>query len=74
MSALSCGECFLCGILANTLQAFCWASTSKQNSDPILVPPSYQSTAYSHIAAGKNHVCAVRGSYYSDRDSETVDS
>ncbi|WJX18179.1 NADPH-cytochrome p450 reductase [Trifolium repens] len=73
MSALSGGEGFLCGILANTSQAFCWPATSKQNSDPVLVPPSYRSTAYSHIAAGKNHVCAVRGSYYSDRDSGTVD-
>ncbi|CAJ2656684.1 serine/threonine-protein kinase-like protein CCR1 [Trifolium pratense] len=73
MSALSGGEGFLCGILANTSQAFCWAATSKQNADPVLVPPSYRNTAYSHIAAGKNHVCAVRGSYYSDRDSGTVD-
>ncbi|GAU34578.1 hypothetical protein TSUD_29240 [Trifolium subterraneum] len=73
MSALSGGEGFLCGILANTSQALCWAATSKQNADPVLVPPSYRTTAYSHIAAGKNHVCAVRGSYYSDRDSGTVD-
>ncbi|KEH42240.1 putative protein kinase RLK-Pelle-CR4L family [Medicago truncatula] len=73
MSALSGGEGFLCGILANTSQVFCWAATSKQNADPILVPPAYRTTAYSHVAAGQNHVCAVRGSYYSDRDSGTVD-
>lgn len=73
MAALSGGEGFLCGILANTSQAFCWAATSKQNADPVLVPSVYRSTAYSHIAAGKNHVCAVRGSYYADRDSGTVD-
>ncbi|XP_058771131.1 serine/threonine-protein kinase-like protein CCR1 [Vicia villosa] len=73
MSALSGGEGFLCGILANTSQAFCWAATSKQNADPVLVPAVYKNTAYSRIAAGKNHVCAVRGSYYSDRDSGTVD-
>jgi len=73
MSALSGGEGFLCGILANTSQVFCWAATSKQNADPVLVPPAYRTTAYSHVAAGKNHVCAVRGSYYSDRDSGTVD-
>lgn len=73
MSALSGGEGFLCGILANTSQVFCWAATSKQNADPVLVPPAYRTTAYSHVAAGQNHVCAVRGSYYSDRDSGTVD-
>lgn len=73
MSALSGGEGFLCGILANTSQVFCWAATSKQNADPVLVPPAYRTTAYSHVAAGQNHICAVRGSYYSDRDSGTVD-
>ncbi|KAK9985502.1 hypothetical protein SO802_030453 [Lithocarpus litseifolius] len=70
MAALSGGEGFLCGILANTSQAYCWSSNS---SGIDLVPSIYQTTAYSHIAAGKNHVCAVRGSYYSDHDSGIVD-
>lgn len=73
MSALSGGEGFLCGILANTSQVFCWAANSRSTADPVLVPSEYRTTAYSHIAAGKNHVCAVRGSYYADRDSGTVD-
>ncbi|KAK7267665.1 hypothetical protein RIF29_20343 [Crotalaria pallida] len=79
MSALSGGEGFLCGILANTSQAFCWdvstatASVSKSGADLVLVPPAYRNTAYSHIAAGKSHVCAIRGSYYADHDSGTVD-
>lgn len=77
MSALSGGEGFLCGILANTSQAYCWgvaSATSKPGADLVLVPPAYQNTAYSHIAAGKNHVCAVRGSYFADHDgSGTVD-
>ncbi|OIW01616.1 hypothetical protein TanjilG_31206 [Lupinus angustifolius] len=79
MSALSGGEGFLCGILANTSQSYCWeVSTtttmiSKPGADLVLVPPAYRNTAYSHIAAGKNHVCAVRGSYFADHDSGTVD-
>jgi hypothetical protein len=70
MAGLSGGEGFLCGILANTSQAYCWSSTSSGRD---LVPSIYQTTSYSHIAAGKNHVCAIRGSYYSDHDSGTVD-
>ncbi|KAJ4847856.1 NADPH-cytochrome p450 reductase [Turnera subulata] len=70
MAALSGGEGFLCGILANNSQAFCWSSTYP-GSD--LVPSVYRNTAYSHVAAGKNHVCAVRGTYYSEHDSGTVD-
>ncbi|CAL0321388.1 unnamed protein product [Lupinus luteus] len=79
MSALSGGEGFLCGILANTSQSYCWevstttTTLSKPGADLVLVPPAYRNTAYSHIAAGKNHVCAVRGSYFSDHDSGTVD-
>ncbi|XP_031284375.1 serine/threonine-protein kinase-like protein CCR1 [Pistacia vera] len=71
MAALSGGEGFLCGILANTSQAFCWSSNSSSGID--LVPSVFKTTAYSHIAAGKNHVCAIRGSYYSDHDSGIVD-
>ncbi|KAL3569488.1 hypothetical protein D5086_029378 [Populus alba] len=70
IAALSGGEGFLCGILANNSQVFCWSSVY---SGPDLVPSVYRSTAYSHIAAGKNHVCAIRGSYYSDHDSGTID-
>ncbi|KAI4300269.1 hypothetical protein L6164_033666 [Bauhinia variegata] len=70
MAALSGGEGFMCGILANTSQAYCWSPT---NSGMDLVPPIYQNTSYSHMAAGKNHVCAIRGYYYADHDSGTVD-
>lgn len=70
IAALSGGEGFLCGILANNSQVFCWSSVY---SGPDLVPSVYRNTAYSHIAAGKNHVCAIRGSYYSDHDSSTID-
>jgi len=38
-----------------------------------LVPLAYRTTAYSQIAAGNSHVCAVRGAYYSDHDSGTID-
>ncbi|KAJ6300099.1 hypothetical protein OIU76_020985 [Salix suchowensis] len=70
IAALSGGEGFLCGILANNSQVFCWSSVY---SGLDLVPSVYRNTAYSHIAAGKNHVCAIRGSYYSDYDSGTID-
>ncbi|KAF3440987.1 hypothetical protein FNV43_RR19273 [Rhamnella rubrinervis] len=33
----------------------------------------FRTIAYSHIAAGKNHVCAIRGLYYSEHDSGSVD-
>ncbi|CAB4314687.1 unnamed protein product [Prunus armeniaca] len=70
MAALSGGEGFLCGILANTSLAYCWSSIAPGID---LVPPIFKTTAYSHIAAGKNHVCAIRGSYYSDHEFGTVD-
>lgn len=42
--------------------------------DLVLVPPAYRSVAYSHIAAGESHVCAVSGSYYAaDHVSGRVD-
>lgn len=72
MAALSGGEGFLCGILSNTSQAFCWSSVGSSTGTD-LVPSSYRTTPYSHIAAGKDHVCAIRGSYYSDHDSGVVD-
>ncbi|CAL5419941.1 unnamed protein product [Camellia sinensis] len=70
IAALSGGYGFLCGILANTSQAFCWNSNGSSSD---LVPSIFQSTSYSHISAGKNHVCAIRGSYYSDNDLGLVD-
>ncbi|KAK6140214.1 hypothetical protein DH2020_026012 [Rehmannia glutinosa] len=72
MAALSGGEGFLCGILANTSQALCWDSMGLSRSSD-LVPAVYKPNAYSHIAAGKDHVCAIRGSYYSDNDFGSVD-
>ncbi|KAL6998230.1 non-specific serine,threonine protein kinase [Sarracenia purpurea var. burkii] len=70
MAALAGGDGFMCGILANTSEAYCWNSNG---SSARLVPPTFQTAAYSHISAGKNHVCAIRGSYCSDNDSGTVD-
>ncbi|CAI0442801.1 unnamed protein product [Linum tenue] len=62
MASLSGGEEFLCGITSNTSQPFCF-----KMSDPgtNLVPESYQYNTYSQIAAGKDHACAIRGTYYS---------
>ncbi|XP_012485970.1 serine/threonine-protein kinase-like protein CCR1 [Gossypium raimondii] len=70
MAALSGGEGFLCGILANTSQVFCWSLVA---SGMDLVPSDYKTTAYSYIASGRNHVCGIRGAYYSDHGSGTVD-
>ncbi|XXG44624.1 hypothetical protein AAC387_Pa01g4375 [Persea americana] len=61
MAALSGGDGFMCGLHANTSQPRCWSPRDPGNN---LVPQSFQNSVYSHIAAGKNHVCAVRGSYY----------
>ncbi|KAF7145069.1 hypothetical protein RHSIM_Rhsim04G0147600 [Rhododendron simsii] len=70
MAALAGGDGFLCGILSNNSQPYCWNSNGSSTD---LVPPPFVTTSYSHIAAGKNHVCAVRGSYYSASNSGTVD-
>ncbi|CAD5322551.1 unnamed protein product [Arabidopsis thaliana] len=72
MAVLSGGDGFLCGILSNTSQAFCFSSLGS-SSGMDLVPLAYRTTAYSQIAAGNSHVCAVRGAYYSDHDSGTID-
>ncbi|CAH8391311.1 unnamed protein product [Eruca vesicaria subsp. sativa] len=72
MAVLSGGNGFLCGVLSNTSQPFCFSSLGS-SSGMDLVPISYRTTAYSQIAAGNSHVCAVRGAYYSDHDSGTVD-
>ncbi|KAK3038438.1 hypothetical protein RJ639_030604 [Escallonia herrerae] len=70
MAALAGGDGFMCGILANTSQAYCW-NLIGSSSD--LVPRIFETTSYSHIAAGKDHVCAIRGSYYSDNEYGTID-
>ncbi|KAH6805968.1 CRINKLY4 related 1 [Perilla frutescens var. frutescens] len=72
MAALSGGEGFLCGIMADTSQALCWDSRGFATTSD-LIPDVFKLNAYSHIAAGKDHVCAIRGSYYSENDSGTVD-
>ncbi|PIA39317.1 hypothetical protein AQUCO_02600041v1 [Aquilegia coerulea] len=65
MAALSGGEGFMCGIVANTSLPYCWNSSVNSAGTVDLVPSIFRNTAYSHIAAGKNHVCAIRGSYFS---------
>ncbi|BFG31101.1 hypothetical protein CerSpe_173750 [Prunus speciosa] len=70
MATLSGGEGFLYGILENTSLAYCLSSIAPGID---LVPPIFKTTAYSHIAIGKNHVCAIRGSYYYDHEFGTVD-
>ncbi|GAB2300590.1 hypothetical protein Dimus_034626 [Dionaea muscipula] len=71
MAALSGGQGFMCGILANTSQAYCWDSIMGSGTE--LVPSAFRFKSYSHVAAGSSHVCAIRGSYYSDRNSGSVD-
>ncbi|CAH8267362.1 unnamed protein product [Arabidopsis lyrata] len=46
MAALSGGDGFLCGILSNTSQAFCFSSLGS-SSGMDLVPLAYRTTAYS---------------------------
>jgi hypothetical protein len=70
MATLSGGEGFMCGITSNTSKAYCWNLFSLGNE---LVPQSFQYVNYSQIASGKNHVCAIRGSYYSGTNFGTVD-
>ncbi|EPS58410.1 hypothetical protein M569_16403, partial [Genlisea aurea] len=72
MAALSGGEGFMCGILADASQASCWDSANLAGASD-LVPPEFAANSYSHVAAGKDHVCAVRGSYFADDDSGAVD-
>ncbi|KAK3023173.1 hypothetical protein RJ639_043482 [Escallonia herrerae] len=70
MVSLSGGEGFLCGISMNTSQAFCWTFSSSGINH---VPPSLKDNSYSQIAAGMNHVCAIRGSYVSSIGYGIVD-
>ncbi|KAK9024117.1 hypothetical protein V6N11_004295 [Hibiscus sabdariffa] len=65
MASLSGGEGFLCGITANNSQAFCWDSLDFGIN---LVPKAFRYNSYSQIAAGKTHVCAIKGSYFSSTD------
>ncbi|TYI29590.1 hypothetical protein ES332_A05G327000v1 [Gossypium tomentosum] len=62
MASLSGGEGFLCGITANNSQAFCWDLLDFGIN---LVPKAFRYNSYSQIAAGKSHVCAIKGSYFS---------
>ncbi|XP_039071954.1 serine/threonine-protein kinase-like protein CCR2 isoform X2 [Hibiscus syriacus] len=71
MASLSGGEGFLCGITANNSQAFCWDSLDFGTN---LVPKAFRYNSYSQIAAGRTHVCAIRGFYFSRTgDSGFVD-
>lgn len=70
MAGLSGGEGFLCGITSNSSQVYCWTLSS---SGIDLVPPSFKYNTYSKIAAGMNHVCAIRGSYNSSVEYGIVD-
>ncbi|KAG6430481.1 hypothetical protein SASPL_108550 [Salvia splendens] len=69
MASLSGGDGFLCGIMADNSQPLCWGF----NKTSDLVPNSLKLNAYSHIASGKDHVCAIRGSYFSEDVSGNVD-
>ncbi|KAK9283579.1 hypothetical protein L1049_011827 [Liquidambar formosana] len=70
LAIVSGGEGFLCGITSNTSRAYCWDAI---NSGINLVPPMFLFTPYSQIAAGQNHVCAIRGFFYSNIDYGVVD-
>ncbi|KAG4148634.1 hypothetical protein ERO13_D05G297100v2 [Gossypium hirsutum] len=71
MASLSGGEGFLCGITANNSQAFCWDLLDFGIN---LVPKAFRYNSYSQIAAGKSHVCAIKGSYFSSsNDFSNVD-
>ncbi|XWS75135.1 hypothetical protein CRYUN_Cryun01aG0059400 [Craigia yunnanensis] len=65
MASLSGGAGFLCGITSNNSQAFCWDSL---NFGINIVPKAFKDNSYSQIAAGKTHVCAIKGSYFSSTD------
>lgn len=70
MASLAGGEGFMCGITSNASKAYCWNAFS---SGTDLVPPVFQHTFYSQMAAGKDHVCALRGDYFSRTDLGPVD-
>lgn len=70
MASLSGGEGFLCGITSNNSRIFCWDLV---NSGENLVPGAFRFSSYLQVAAGGNHVCAIRGSYYSGTDFGYID-
>lgn len=70
MVSLSGGDGFMCGVTSNASKPFCF---SLANSGTDLVPEAYKHVSYSQMAAGKDHVCAIRGEYYSKMDSGSVD-
>ncbi|XP_051132110.1 serine/threonine-protein kinase-like protein CCR1 [Andrographis paniculata] len=71
MAAISGGEGFLCGILVNTSQLLCWDSMGTAKTSD-LIPQVFKTNTYSHVAAGKDHVCAIQGLYYSNDNSGDV--
>ncbi|KAL9258918.1 Serine/threonine-protein kinase-like protein [Drosera capensis] len=74
MAGINGGGGFMCGILSNTSRAYCWDWDSVSTlGEEFLVPSEFRLNEYSHIAAGLNHVCAIRGLYYSGSDSGYVD-
>lgn len=70
MVSLSGGDGFMCGVTSNASKPYCW---SLANSGTDLVPEAYKHVSYSQMASGKDHVCAIRGEYYSKTDSGSVD-
>ncbi|KAM6582694.1 hypothetical protein CsatB_009696 [Cannabis sativa] len=71
MVSLSGGEEFMCGITSNSSKAYCW--NLETNSAMDLVPEAYKSTSYSVMAAGKDHVCGIKGYYYEKNEVGNVD-
>lgn len=70
MASLSGGEEFFGGITSDNSHAFCF---NLSNPGKNLVPKSFQYNSYSQIASGKNHICAIVGSYYSGVEFGNVD-
>jgi hypothetical protein len=57
-SALQQGDGFVCGLLLDTRQPYCWGSNSYVKSG---VPqPMIEGAKYSELSAGDNHLCAVQ--------------
>ncbi|PON33867.1 Mitogen-activated protein kinase kinase kinase [Parasponia andersonii] len=71
MVSLSGGEGFMCGITSNASKAYCWNLEANSGAD--LVPEAYQGAYYLQMAAGKDHVCGIRGEYFSKTEVGSVD-
>jgi hypothetical protein len=55
---LTAGDGFVCGLLLDTRQPYCWGSNSYVKSG---VPqPMIEGAKYSELSAGDNHLCAVQ--------------